>query len=1108
MTFKGSTKRAWFWIVLIIASCAGIIFSINYFSQALPLTHLNLTMDRQAALKQASIIAQKFHLGPQAFRQAASFETDTETQFFVELEAGGKKAFQNMLQTKLYEPYTWEVRHFQESEHNEVTIIFTPDGKPYGFKETLAETAPGAHLAKTEAQAIAEQFATHEWKIDLSSYKLIESSQETRTSGRVDHTFVYERTDHHIGIGHYRLRLVVRGKKVTELSHFVKIPDAFTLRYQEMRSANKTLAGASGILALLLYILAGGLLGLYFLSKTGSLIWRGPLIGASILSTLQFAAGINNIPRAWMTYDTALSAHNFMLMYLVQTFIAAIAFFALMTVVFATAEGLTRRAFGSHPQFWKLWSKNAVHSTAVLGRTVAGYLMVGLQLALIITIYLIANRFLHWWWPSDLIIDPNILSTRFPGLSSISNAFNAGFLEECLFRAVPLACAALLGNRFGRRGWWIAGAFVLQALVFGGAHADYPAQPAYARLIELIIPSFMFAGMYLMYGLLPVIIMHSMYDLALMSLPLFVTSAPGMLLHQLVVIIVALIPLLVILVARLRAGAFTKLDLAYYNAAWAPRTSTHKVLPEVSATPSSPAPRPVSKKIFIIVGIVGGIGWIACTRFCQDAPRLSLNRLQAIDCAQAELFKNNIVLSDTWRTLSVMLADQSQDNQHKFVWQTRSVLYKQLIGSYLVPPVWLIRFVQCKGTVTERSEEYRVFVTESGKILRFEHRLPESQHGAQLSELDARTCAEKKLHDWSGPDSQKFKLISAESDKKPNRMDWLFTFSNPMIDLKTGETRLLVRISGDTVTDAIKTVHVPEQWERDERKQYNTMQLIKIICLLLLFAVFIFVVFAAKISHYTHATTLFFSSFIILILYALFFAYNSWPSFIGQFNTSEPWSNQLFSLVMSLGAGSLIRALVLAFMFSLVFSRHVTKTLRSCWPSLQAGISLGLVGLGTLSFITFISPSTHPLWANYEGLAFRFSCIGTILAYVMVYIIITAFTLIIIKSCSKAEKQLHFKTMPLIFICLVIGCAVAGLQSFPTIVSWLVAGLFEGIVLFFVYHYVLRANYTVIVPTLTIYSVGRLIQEAAFNAYPCATIACILAALGIVLMGISILKRI
>jgi membrane protease YdiL (CAAX protease family) len=53
-----------------------------------------------------------------------------------------------------------------------------------------------------------------------------------------------------------------------------------------------------------------------------------------------------------------------------------------------------------------------------------------------------------------------------------------GFWEEALFRAVPIAGAALIGDRFGKRNLFIAVAFVVQAIIFGAGHAPYPNQPA------------------------------------------------------------------------------------------------------------------------------------------------------------------------------------------------------------------------------------------------------------------------------------------------------------------------------------------------------------------------------------------------------------------------------------------------------------------------------------------------------------------------------------------------------------------------------------------------------------------------------------------------------
>ncbi|MCE2494923.1 MAG: CPBP family intramembrane metalloprotease, partial [Alphaproteobacteria bacterium] len=132
-------------------------------------------------------------------------------------------------------------------------------------------------------------------------------------------------------------------------------------------------------------------------------------------------------------------------------------------------------------------------------------------------------------------------------LNPLAISLQAGFWEECLFRAVPLAGAALLGERFGRRRAWIAAAFIVQILIFGAAHANYPAQPAYARIVELILPSAVFGLLYLRFGLLPAIVLHFAFDAVLFSLPLFLPTASGAWIDQGLFAVIFLLPIWVVL---------------------------------------------------------------------------------------------------------------------------------------------------------------------------------------------------------------------------------------------------------------------------------------------------------------------------------------------------------------------------------------------------------------------------------------------------------------------------------------------------------------------------------------------------------------------------------
>src|SRR5687767_14259046 len=157
-------------------------------------------MDRERALARAGELMARDSLGPAGYRQAASFSLDDEAQTFMELEGGGKDAFTAMLRNGLYSAYTWRVRQFREGETNETTIRFTPEGRPYGFVEKLPEDAPGAALESGAARSIAERGAAR-WDVELSQFTMAEQGQERRSSGRVDHTFAFERNGAAAGEG-------------------------------------------------------------------------------------------------------------------------------------------------------------------------------------------------------------------------------------------------------------------------------------------------------------------------------------------------------------------------------------------------------------------------------------------------------------------------------------------------------------------------------------------------------------------------------------------------------------------------------------------------------------------------------------------------------------------------------------------------------------------------------------------------------------------------------------------------------------------------------------------------------------------------------------------
>src|SRR6185436_14741971 len=282
-----------------------------------------------------------------------------------------------------------------------------------------------------------------------------------------------------------------------------------------------------------------------------------------VVGSLMAAASLAGAPASWFDFDTAQSATTFWARHVGAAVAVALGGGLAYALVFMAAESLARKAFPWQPQLWRVWSRDAAASPSVLGRTLGGYLFVPLELALVAIFYFATNHWLGWWQPSEVLTDPNILSAAVPALMPIAISLQAGFMEECLFRAVPLALGALVGAHFGRRRLGIAIAFVLQAVIFGGAHANYPGFPSYSRLVELLLPSMLWAAIFLRFGLLSTILLHALFDLTLFSIPLFLVEAPGAWVQRAVVIAAGFVPLGVVLWRRIERGAWGELPAAF-----------------------------------------------------------------------------------------------------------------------------------------------------------------------------------------------------------------------------------------------------------------------------------------------------------------------------------------------------------------------------------------------------------------------------------------------------------------------------------------------------------------------------------------------------------------
>ena len=1053
-------KRPAFWVAYTLLAIACLAVAWRVFPEAIPIVHLDITMTRQQAVEQARVLASRFKLAPEDARSAVVFNDDGRTQSYVELEGGGKEAFAKLVAGKAYAPYWWEVRLFKLGVIEETTMRFRPDGARNGFSRRVAETYVRDEATKAlspeAALAIARDRAQADWEIDFAPYKLLDQSQQTRPSGRVDHSFVFER-EGALGEARIRLSLEVSGDELTEVEPFVHVPESFGRRYQEMRSANDAIAGVASVVAGILYGLVGIVIGGLLLFRGHALEVRRSLLAGLVVGALTGAALLANAQAAWFTFPTTQTESNFWMRQAGSALVAFIVGGGALGVAFMAAEGLTRRAFPDHPQLWRVWSRDAAPTPAMLGRTFGGYLFVPVELAFIALFYAWTNRYLGWWQPSSQLTDPNILGSAVPALTPIATSLMAGMMEECVFRGIPLALGALIGARYGRRGLGIAIALVLQALVFGAAHANYPGFPSYSRLVELILPSLAWALIFLRYGLVPTMLLHALFDLVLMSIPIFLADSPGAGLQRGLVIAAGALPLAIVLGWRMRVGAWIALPDTLRNRAW--RRANAVPAPASEARPAAAMlerPAAMLQRTMPLLGIAGIAAWVAFTPMRADVPPLAIDRDEAIAMAEAGLARRGVALGTDWDRMAIprsAIDTGTQRQWHAYVWREAGPqTYRALVGNALAPPLWDVRFARFTGDVAERAEEWRVTVAGDGKVRAVVHSLPEARKGATLSRAEAQALAERTLREQFDVDPATLVARGADEVARPARKDWVFAYADPRVVVgKSGEARVQVAIAGDEVTGASRSMYVPESWQRAESEREAQRQWVRIVAFgtiaLASIAALVFAVVAWARGRSDRRALVIMSAFMFAM--TIVGTVNGWPAQAFSLSTTEPVVNQVVMRALAVTAGAVLLALLLGLIAGVGahYARLQTPVrLEGRLPPWVCGALAALVTAGIAATLSAGVPASLPLWPEHSRVAAWMPWLAGAISG-LAFVPATAVTLFLLAVFDRLTAGWTRRVAVVAAMLVVLGAAV-GLAAGKDLVPSLAAGVLQGAVAF------------------------------------------------------------
>src|ERR1019366_7309621 len=292
-------------ITLAIAALAltAAALALWLFPRALPTVAVEQKLTRSLALQRADSFFRAVAPQPAGARTALRFTASDSVITLVDLMGGGHDTLNALVRGHDVAPFAWSVRSFVPRDPHEASVDFAPDVRIIGFKGPVAEADRRPDVGAVSGRVRAERVRADWVHEPPAQWRLATTSYDTRkTSGRVDRTYTFERTGRRVAGAPIRMDIVIAGDTPSLARPYVDIPESFRRRYGEMRSANGLLSIIDTIAVLALLIAAAGPLRNF--AKTRRVRGRPALTAGGVIGVLLLAAGLNELPGSWYSYDT------------------------------------------------------------------------------------------------------------------------------------------------------------------------------------------------------------------------------------------------------------------------------------------------------------------------------------------------------------------------------------------------------------------------------------------------------------------------------------------------------------------------------------------------------------------------------------------------------------------------------------------------------------------------------------------------------------------------------------------------------------------------------------------------------------------------------------
>jgi hypothetical protein len=173
---------------------------------------------------------------------------------------------------------------------------------------------------------------------------------------------------------------------------------------------------------------------------------------------------------------------------------------------------------------------------------------------------------------------------------------------------------------------------------------------------------------------------------------------------------------------------------------------------------------------------------------------------------------------------AVQFVDTTNPVANEFLRRRLSVAQINTIYAERVPgALWRVRYFR-----DSQPEEFAIILKPDGSLHAFRHTLAEAAKGANLSKEEAQSIAERFLREKKQIDLGAWKLVEANSDKRPNRTDHTLTWQQiAPLDPETAGAkdsadhafaRMDVQVLGDEPANYRTYVKIPEEFTRKQEE--------------------------------------------------------------------------------------------------------------------------------------------------------------------------------------------------------------------------------------------------------------------------------------------------